>query len=178
MVRVKDGHAPVAQPQETRFFLPTLIPIGGMGRFCWICGRRQANEKFSGRGHGMHECRGCRQKTTPEKRAALRALADLTRILEQKSISPRNVAFAESFAEHADDELRALARIVAAVGRIHPARRRRNAFIARNRPDLRVRMVAAGAWPEEEFLSSRRDPSVPWNESGAAPAFPTDFDDV
>ena len=29
------------------------------GHFCWACGHRRPNEKFSGRGHARHVCREC-----------------------------------------------------------------------------------------------------------------------
>jgi hypothetical protein len=32
------------------------------GQYCRICGRRRANEKFSGKGHARHVCKDCDQK--------------------------------------------------------------------------------------------------------------------
>ena len=29
------------------------------GHYCWACGRRRANEKFSGKGHAKHICKDC-----------------------------------------------------------------------------------------------------------------------
>ena len=29
------------------------------GHYCWRCGRRRANEKFSGKGHAKHICKEC-----------------------------------------------------------------------------------------------------------------------
>jgi hypothetical protein len=37
------------------------------GHYCRICGRRRANEKFSGRGHAQHICKDCEREL---KRAA------------------------------------------------------------------------------------------------------------
>ena len=30
-----------------------------MGHYCRLCGRERANEKFSGKGHGVHVCKDC-----------------------------------------------------------------------------------------------------------------------
>lgn len=38
------------------------------GHYCRVCGRRRANEKFSGKGHARHICKACGR----EKRAAAR----------------------------------------------------------------------------------------------------------
>lgn len=31
------------------------------GHYCWCCGRRRANERFSGRGHRQHLCKDCKK---------------------------------------------------------------------------------------------------------------------
>jgi len=36
------------------------------GHYCRICGRRRANEKFSGKGHAAHVCKSCEQKRRTE----------------------------------------------------------------------------------------------------------------
>ena len=43
------------------------------GHYCKICGRRRANEKFSGSGHAAHICKDC-AKLPIEKRNELQAL--------------------------------------------------------------------------------------------------------
>ena len=35
-----------------------------MGHYCKICGKTQANEKFSGKGHKNHLCQDCSSKST------------------------------------------------------------------------------------------------------------------
>jgi len=49
------------------------------GHYCWRCGRRRANEKFSGIGHAKHICKDC----VVEQRAELkrkRAIASAQRV--------------------------------------------------------------------------------------------------
>jgi len=45
------------------------------GHYCWRCGRRRANEKFSGKGHAKHICKDCakeqRAKERKKRRIAL-----------------------------------------------------------------------------------------------------------
>lgn len=43
------------------------------GHYCWVCGRRRANEKFSGKGHAQHICRDCMSERRQQRRAAKRA---------------------------------------------------------------------------------------------------------
>jgi mannose-6-phosphate isomerase-like protein (cupin superfamily) len=49
------------------------------GHYCWRCGRRRANEKFSGKGHAKHICKDC----VAEQRAELkrkRQIAEARRV--------------------------------------------------------------------------------------------------
>jgi len=49
------------------------------GHYCWRCGRRRANEKFSGKGHSKHICKDC----AAEQRAELkrkRQIAEAQRV--------------------------------------------------------------------------------------------------
>jgi len=49
------------------------------GHYCWRCGRRRANEKFSGTGHSKHICKSCEnEKRTELKRK--REIADCKRV--------------------------------------------------------------------------------------------------
>ena len=36
------------------------------GHYCWACGRRRANEKFSGKGHAKHICKDCAREQRAE----------------------------------------------------------------------------------------------------------------
>ena len=37
------------------------------GHYCRVCGEYKANEKFSGRGHAAHICKGCAAKSPAQK---------------------------------------------------------------------------------------------------------------
>ena len=39
-----------------------------MGHYCMICGRMQANEKFSGKGRKNHVCKDCSEKISKRER--------------------------------------------------------------------------------------------------------------
>jgi mannose-6-phosphate isomerase-like protein (cupin superfamily) len=50
------------------------------GHYCWRCGRRRANEKFSGKGHAKHICKNCEnEKRTELKRK--RQIAEAKRVV-------------------------------------------------------------------------------------------------
>ncbi|MDD4509303.1 MAG: hypothetical protein PHY23_00055 [Oscillospiraceae bacterium] len=37
------------------------------GHYCKVCGEYKANEKFSGKGHAAHICKGCSKLSAAEK---------------------------------------------------------------------------------------------------------------
>src|SRR5688500_6382264 len=78
------------------------------------------------------------------ERARLSLVNDLRRVFRQRNISTRNIAWAESLANHDDERVRTLATIVAEVGRVHPHRRRPTAVLRHHRGELWQRMIAAG----------------------------------
>ena len=51
------------------------------GHYCRVCGRRRANEKFSGKGHAAHICKDCakeqRTETRMKRRAAVSPRAEM-----------------------------------------------------------------------------------------------------
>ena len=57
------------------------------GHFCWACGRRRPNEKFSGRGHARHVCREC-AKLGAEELAYRQALRNLERCMTWEGNGP------------------------------------------------------------------------------------------
>jgi cupin 2 domain-containing protein len=38
------------------------------GHYCWVCGCRRANEKFSGKGHTRHICKDCAREQRVKRR--------------------------------------------------------------------------------------------------------------
>jgi len=79
------------------------------GHYCWACGRRRPNEKFSGRGHARHLCREC-AKLGAEELAYRQALLDLERCMTRDGIIPRKRRKSfELFLHHDDPRIRAVA---------------------------------------------------------------------
>ena len=78
------------------------------GHFCWACGRRRPNEKFSGRGHARHVCREC-AKLGAEELAYRQALRNLERCMTWEGIIPRKRR--KSFEEFLDHKDRRIARV-------------------------------------------------------------------
>ena len=79
------------------------------GHFCWACGRRRSNEKFSGRGHARHLCRDC-SKLGADELAYRQALRDLERCMTWEGIIPRKRRKSfEQFLDHKDPQIRARA---------------------------------------------------------------------
>lgn len=66
-------------------------------------------------------------------------------LFRQRVISAKNVSMATEWARSDDQEVAQLSRIVADIGRVHPARKRRLPFLRNRHADLWARMVAAGA---------------------------------
>lgn len=106
-----------------------------MGHWCRICGRVRANERFSRKGHRNHICRDC--KRLPR---AVRDAADQRRetycMLRQRNISEKNIRRLEALMASPTADVAAKARLVREVALVHPRKRRRLRFLARERPDL------------------------------------------
>jgi hypothetical protein len=79
------------------------------GHYCWACGRRRPNEKFSGRGHALQICRDC-GKLGPEELAYRQECRNLEGCMTWEGIIPRErrKSFGR-FLNHADRRIRALA---------------------------------------------------------------------
>lgn len=60
------------------------------GHYCRVCGRRRANEKFSGRGHARHSCKDCE-----------RELKRVSRQTAKEDTAPMGTL--ESFAEESNE---------------------------------------------------------------------------
>ena len=79
------------------------------GHYCWACGRRRPNERFSGRGHSRHLCRDC-AKLGAEELACRQALRDLDRCMTWEGFIPRKRRKSfEQFLNHDDPRIRAAA---------------------------------------------------------------------
>lgn len=79
------------------------------GHYCWCCDCYRPNEKFSGKGHGRHLCRDCRQ-LGPEELAYRQAVRDIEQcVLDNGRIRPKRRKTFEQFLHHEDSRVRALA---------------------------------------------------------------------
>ena len=80
------------------------------GRFCWCCGRRRPNERFSGRGHARCICREC-ERLPAEEREYRQGERDIERLLHDGLYVPRKRrAQLQRFLEHPNARVRDLAR--------------------------------------------------------------------
>jgi len=79
------------------------------GHYCWVCGRRRPNERFSGSGHSRHVCREC-AKLGAEELAYRQHVRDLERCITYEGFiaRKRRVTF-ERFLRHEDPRIRAMA---------------------------------------------------------------------
>ena len=59
------------------------------GHYCRICGKRKANEKFSGSGHAQHICKEC-AKLPQEKRDELQTITRIKNLPMWLSKDQRN----------------------------------------------------------------------------------------
>lgn len=64
-------------------------------------------------------------------------------LFHQRVISVKNIRMAMDWTASEDPDVTELARIVADIGRVHPARKRRLSFVRDRHPDLWTRMLAA-----------------------------------
>ena len=110
-----------------------------MPHYCRICGRNRPNEKFSGRGHRDHICKDC-QRLPRDQREYVDRMDELYGFLEQSNISSKNIVRLEILAQHVNNDVRHLARLILEVARVKPHKRRRWGFLAHNHFDLYVRL--------------------------------------
>ncbi len=93
--------APVSQKKGRKRKLP--------GRYCWACGRRRSNEKFSGHGHAHHLCRDC-TKLGAEELAYRQASRNIECCMTSEGVIPRKRRESfERFLHHDNSRIRAMA---------------------------------------------------------------------
>jgi hypothetical protein len=132
------------------------------------------NEAFSNSGRRLHECQRCRNSIPRAERARLSLMNDLRRVFRQRNISTRNIAWAESLANHEDERVRTLATLVTEVGRVHPHRRGRTSVLRRHHGELWQRMIAAAEGLESENVrdrirTARAGSALPVSSAGELP---------
>lgn len=114
-----------------------------MAHYCRICGRHRANEKFSGKGHQIHVCKDC-MRLPREERQAIEEEQEIWGFLSQSNISKKNLSRLKKLAASPNEEIAGMARLVLEVGRVHPQRKGRLRFLARERRDLLDRLEETG----------------------------------
>jgi len=79
------------------------------GHYCWVCGRQRPNERFSGKGHSKHICQDC-SKLGAEELAYLQNVRNLERCVTWEGfIRRKQRAEFETFLQHDDPRVRAMA---------------------------------------------------------------------
>jgi len=106
-----------------------------MGHYCRICGRERANEKFSGKGHKIHVCKDCMRLPKGE-RQAVEQEQEIWGYLSQSSISAGNLSRLKKLAASPNEGIAGMARLALEIGRVHPQKRHRLRFLAREGKDL------------------------------------------
>jgi hypothetical protein len=124
----------------------TRTPKARDGHLCRICGRRLANERFSGKGHVEHVCRDCADLPKDE-RQRIEAEDEIRGFLAQSHISQKNLRRLASLAGSADPETARLAALVAEIARVTPYRRRRFKRLCREHRPLFLALAASGLVP-------------------------------
>jgi hypothetical protein len=76
------------------------------GHYCWCCGRRRPNERFSGRGHRQHVCEEC-LKLGKEELAYRQHVWNIDRLLTWDGmVLPKQRATFERYLSHPDARVR------------------------------------------------------------------------
>lgn len=107
----------------------------GTGHYCRICGRYRANEKFSGKGHKVHVCEDC-ARLPVEERLAIEQEDEIAGFLEQSNISQANMLRLKRLAASPNSEIARLSQLILEIARVHPEKKGRLSFLARERKDL------------------------------------------
>ena len=113
------------------------------GHYCRICGRYRANEKFSGKGHKIHICKDC-ARLPREERTAIEQEGEITGFLKQSNISQANITRLKTLATSPNSEIARLSRLVLEIARIHPQKKGRLGFLAREHKDLLAQLEDTG----------------------------------
>ena len=114
-----------------------------MGHWCRICGESKPNEKFSGKGHRNHICKECSRKPKDE-RDAIDQEDEIFGYLNQSNISKKNIARLKTLKASENEKISELATIAFDVAIIKPHKKRRLKFLARENPELLLKLEETG----------------------------------
>ena len=116
-----------------------------MPHYCWVCKRSRANERFSGKGHRTHICKDCARRPKAE-RERIQHEDDIYAMMDQRNISEKNLARLRTLAASPDPWIAKIAGLVLEMGLVHPRKRKRLGFLAREHRELLDQL-------EEHFLT-------------------------
>ncbi len=114
-----------------------------LGRSCKICGRYQANEKFSGKGHKVHICKVCK-KLPKEKLTRILQINEITGFLDQSHISPKNMKRLRELSLIENCDVAERAQLVMEVAEFHPHKKRRLKMLSQKRSRLLYKLKEKG----------------------------------
>jgi hypothetical protein len=129
-----------------------------MAHYCKICKCRRPSESFAGRGRRIHVCKYCRRRPK-EERARVQETDEIWGLLRQSHISKKNIARLKHLVDSPDPKVLTLATLILEIGQVHPYKRRRMKFLAKERRDLLFRLDELGFQghsgrfvPPDEFI--------------------------
>lgn len=137
-----------------------------MGHYCRVCGRVRSNESFSGKGHRTHICGKCKRMPKAQRDGILQT-EEIADFMWQSNISARNIARLQQLAQSPIAAVRQLAGVVIEVAQVHPRKRKRIGFLAKNHPALLARLAELHLVEEHVLWPSWEDPfdEVPWPDA-------------
>lgn len=136
-----------------------------MAHYCILCGKRKANEQFSGRGHLRHECREC-QRLPREELAARRALLEMSGFFRRQSrISEKNIERLRFLATSTNSDVSRMADALLRIAAVAPFRRRRLTRIRSTEPALLSCLAEVGLF-FDDLVDSTEDTS--WLEGNSS----------
>jgi len=114
-----------------------------MGYYCRICDSSRPNEAFSGKGRKTHVCKRC-QRLPVAQRRRIEESDETWGFMYQSNISEKNLARLSTLSRSEDPDIARDAALVLEVGRVHPRKKRRIKFLARNHRHLLNRLAEIG----------------------------------
>jgi len=135
-----------------------------MGRFCRVCGRVRANERFSGRGHKRGVCKECHaqvralQRSVRKDRGHSGVEREIACMLEQIQITEKNMTRLEDLSANAPGRAREMAALALEVARIAPERKIRLRRLRQAAPGLveRLREYRLAVWEDRRVKHPER----------------------
>lgn len=123
-----------------------------MTRFCKICGRGRANERFGGKGLRRVVCNQCR-KLPKEQQLRVLCTDEVLGLLEQSNISAKNIKRLTELQAQPDDCLSQLASTVREIAELYPRKKKRWGWLRARRRRLYEKAVELGLCEDHSLPS-------------------------